>query len=261
MKVTRIHADESGITRFDEVEIPLADAGPIGRLSSPVGAESVIFRETGADYDYDWHPAPARQLVVLLDGEIEIEVGTGDVGRFAGGEVLLLTDPIDSFWPTMSTEWEGKPFRSVTQGAADLSEIPLLDDAAKPEAETAEFATFLAFVKTVLGDAVSDVKSSDRLTESAVCLVAPEHGPDRQFERLLSAAGRLDKAAAPILEINPKHERIAALSRLGKEERAFREDAAHLLYDEARVLDGDKPADARAFVERLSRLTKRALPG
>jgi molecular chaperone HtpG len=181
--------------------------------------------------------------------------------RARGVEVLLLTDPIDSFWPTMSTEWEGKPFRSVTQGAADLSDIPLLDDAATPDAGMAtEIATFLAFVKTALGDAVSDVKASDRLTESAVCLVAPEHGPDRQFERLLNAAGRLDKAAAPILEINPRHERIAALSRLGKEERAFKEDAAHLLYDEARVLDGDKPADARAFAERLSRLIGRALP-
>jgi molecular chaperone HtpG len=104
------------------------------------------------------------------------------------------------------------------------------------------------------------VKASDRLTESAVCLVAPEHGPDRQFERLLNAAGRLDRAAKPILEINPRHERIAALAKLGKEDRAFKEDAAHLLYDEARVLDGDKPADARAFSERLARIVARSLP-
>jgi hypothetical protein len=92
MRITRIRADEAGVTRFDEIEIPLEDAGLIGRLSQPVAAESVVFRETGADYDYDWHPAPARQLVVLLDGEIEIEVGSGDVRRFAGGEVLLLED-------------------------------------------------------------------------------------------------------------------------------------------------------------------------
>ena len=119
---------------------------------------------------------------------------------------------------------------------------------------------FLAFVKSTLGDAVADVKASDRLTESAVCLVAPEHGPDRQFERLLSAAGRLDKAAKPILEINPRHERIVALAKLGNEERAFKEDVAHLLYDEARVLDGDKPVDAKAFSERLARLMARGLP-
>lgn len=178
-----------------------------------------------------------------------------------GIEVLLLTDPVDSFWTTVAPEFEGKPFKSVTQGTADLSDIPLLDGSAKPDAETSsQIATFLAFVKTALGDAVSDVKASDRLTESAVCLVAPEHGPDRQFERLLNAAGRLDKAAKPVLEINPQHERVVALAKLGKDERAFREDVAHLLYDEARVLDGDKPADAKAFSERLARLIARGLP-
>lgn len=85
------------------------------------------------------------------------------------------------------------------------------------------------------------------------------HGPDRQFERLMNAAGRLDKAAKPILEINPRHERVLALAGLGDEDQAFKDDAAHLLYDEARVLDGDKPADARAFSERLARLIARGI--
>lgn len=92
MRITRIRADAAGVTRFDEIEIPLESAGEIGRLSAPFRAESVVFRETGADYDYDWHPAPARQLVVLLDGEIEIEVGDGEIRRFGGGEILLLED-------------------------------------------------------------------------------------------------------------------------------------------------------------------------
>lgn len=177
-----------------------------------------------------------------------------------GIEALLLTDPVDSFWVTTAPEFDGKPFKSVTQGAAELSDIPLLDNAAKPDVEiSSEIATFLAFVKTALGDAVSDVKASDRLTESAVCLVAPEQGPDRQFERLLNAAGRLDKAAKPVLEINPRHERIAALAKLGKEKQAFKEDVAHLLYDEARVLDGDKPVNAKIFSERLARIMARGL--
>ncbi|CDX40951.1 molecular chaperone HSP90 family [Mesorhizobium sp. SOD10] len=180
--------------------------------------------------------------------------------RARGIEVLLLTDPVDSFWVTMAPEFDGKPFKSVTQGAAELADIPLPDDAAKPGTETSsDIATFLAFVKTTLGEEVSDVKASDRLTESAVCLVAPEHGPDRQFERLLNAAGRLDKAAKPILEINPRHERVAALAKLGEDEKAFKEDAAYLLYDEARVLDGDKPANAKAFSARLARLIDRGL--
>lgn len=177
-----------------------------------------------------------------------------------GIEVLLLTDPVDSFWVTMAPDFDGKPFKSVTQGVAELSDIPLLDDAKKPDgAATPEVDGFLAFVKSALGDAVSDVKASDRLTESAVCLVAPEHGPDRQFERLMNAAGRLDKAAKPILEINPRHERVLALASLGDDEQAFKDDAAHLLYDEARVLDGDKPANARAFSQRLARLIARGI--
>ena len=83
--------------------------------------------------------------------------------------------------------------------------------------------------------------------------MAPEHGPDRQFERLLSAAGRLEQAAKPILEINPRHERDRRRwPASASDDRAFKEDAAQLLYDEARVLDGDKPADAKAFSERLA---------
>ncbi len=115
-------------------------------------------------------------------------------------------------------------------------------------------------MKSTLGEQVSDVRASDRLTESAVCLVAADGGPDRQIERLLRAAGRLDNATKPILEINPHHERILALAKPGKDDLAFRQDVVHMLYDEARVLDGDKPIDARAFSQRMSRLIERTLP-
>ncbi|MET3660412.1 molecular chaperone HtpG [Aquamicrobium ahrensii] len=177
-----------------------------------------------------------------------------------GVEVLLLTDPIDAFWTANAPEFEGKPFKSVTQGGAELADIPLTDAEAKdtPQAP-AEVEGFLAFVKETLGDDVSDVRASDRLTESAVCLVAPEDALDRQFERLLSAAGRLDTASKPILEVNPRHPRIAALAKLGEGEPEFRSDVAHMLYDEARVLDGDRPVDAKAFSQRLARLIERGL--
>ena len=92
MRVTRIATGADGETHFSDVEIPLADAGAIGRLSGVVPATGVIFRETPADYDYDWHPAPRRQYIVLLDGEIEITVGDGETRRFRGGDVLLVED-------------------------------------------------------------------------------------------------------------------------------------------------------------------------
>ena len=180
--------------------------------------------------------------------------------RARGIEVLLLSDPVDSFWVSNAPDHEGKPFKSVTQGAADLALIPLLDAGATPSPEAAEtIAEFLTFVKTTLGDAVSDVRASDRLTESAVCLVAPEHGPDRQFEKLLSAAGRLSTSVKPVLEINPKHELVVALAGLDANDTAFRQDAAHLLFDEARILDGEHPTDAKAFSQRLARVMSRGL--
>jgi molecular chaperone HtpG len=180
--------------------------------------------------------------------------------RARGIEVLLLPDPVDSFWVMPGVGFDGKPFKSVTQGAADLALIPRLDAAQETAPAVDETVkAFLAFVKSALGDAVADVRASDRLTDSAVCLVAPESGPDRALERLLAGAGRLNSASKPILEVNPRHELVVALAALGDDQRGFKEDAAHLLFDEARVLDGERPTDARQFSDRLGRVLGRSL--
>jgi molecular chaperone HtpG len=180
--------------------------------------------------------------------------------RARGIEVLLLSDPVDTFWVMPSQGYDGKPFRSVTQGAADLALIARLDAAPAPSADVAApVREFLSFLKTALGDAVAEVRASERLTDSAVCLVAPDKGPDRALERLLAGAGRLTSASKPVLEVNPQHELIKALAALGDGEREFKEDAAHLLYEEARLLDGDRPVDARSFSQRLGRVLKRGL--
>ena len=180
--------------------------------------------------------------------------------RARGVEVLLLDDPVDNFWVTSAPSFEGKPFKSVTQGAADLALIPLADAKEKPSDETdGAVTTFIAFVKQTLGDAVADVRASDRLTDSAVCLVASDFGPDRQLEKLLAGAGRIKTAAKPILEINPKHDLVLSLAKLDDGDRAFKEDAAHLLFDEARVLDGEQLTDARSFSDRLARVLSRGL--
>ncbi len=179
--------------------------------------------------------------------------------RARGIEVLLLSDPVDSFWAANAPAFDGKGFKSVTQGAADLAAIPLPGTAEKPAEASTEVSGFVQSVKTTLGDAVADVRASDRLTESAVCLVAPENGPDRQIERLLAAAGRLEETAKPVLEINPSHRLVVSLA--ASTDAAFRADAAFLLYDEARILDGERPTDAKAFSERLARVMARGLAG
>jgi molecular chaperone HtpG len=182
--------------------------------------------------------------------------------RARGIEVLLLPDHVDSFWVTAGIDYEGKPFKSVTQGAADLALIPLLEGGTQPSAEASvEVATLIAFIKSTLGEAVSDVRASDRLTESAVCLVAPDHGMDRQLEKILAGAGRAPPAAKPVLEVNPRHELVVKLAALGEGDHTFREDAAHLLFDEALIADGERPVDPRAFSARLGRLLERGLKG
>ncbi len=180
--------------------------------------------------------------------------------RARGVEVLLLPDPVDSFWVMSGIGFDGKPFKSVTQGAADLALIPRTDAKGEAAPEVAESVKgFLAFIKVTLGDAVADVRASDRLTDSAVCLVAPDSGPDRALERILAGAGRLGSASKPVLEINPRHETVAALAALGDSEQEFKQDAVHLLFDEARVLDGERPADAKLFAGRLGRILERGL--
>ena len=175
-----------------------------------------------------------------------------------GIEVLLLPDAIDSFWVTAGVDYEGKPFKSVTQGAADLGLIPRQEPKNDSNTTTPEAVTrFIASVKVTLGDQVSDVRASDRLTESAVCLVAPETGLDRQLERLLARAGQAIPAAKPILEINPEHELIGALANLPEGNADLRQDAAHLLFDEARILDGELPSDPKGFSQRLARMMRR----
>jgi len=173
--------------------------------------------------------------------------------RARGIEVLLLTDQVDSFWVTAGVDYQGKPFKSVTQGMAELSLIPSEEGDAPAGQPSAEVDGFIAYLKGVLGEEVSDVRASERLTESAVCLVAPDNAMDRQLEKLLAGAGRLDNAAKPVLEINPRHDLIMKLGTLA-EDSELREDAAWLLLDEARIVDGELPSDPRAFSARLARL-------
>jgi len=90
--VTRIFSDTNGDSHFEQINIPMADNGDIGLLSAAAPVAGIIFREVKPSYDYDFHNAPQRQYLVLLDGAIEIETSLGDKRIFNTGEVLLLED-------------------------------------------------------------------------------------------------------------------------------------------------------------------------
>ncbi|MGF7160683.1 molecular chaperone HtpG [Rhodoligotrophos appendicifer] len=181
-----------------------------------------------------------------------------------GIEVLLLTDPVDNFWTRTALGFDGKPFRSVTQGAADLAGIPVekSDEATESDAQDKPaLGTLVAAMKQTLGDAVSDVRLSDRLTSSPVCLVADVQGMDRNMERLLAKQKPGAKHSQPILEINPTHPMVTGLAKRAKEHGVSDEisDAAWLLLDEAYVLEGEPVPDPAAFARRLSGVMARIL--
>ncbi|MGV3587884.1 MAG: hypothetical protein ACO1OF_12835 [Adhaeribacter sp.] len=91
-RITRVFADENGESHFENISKPLATAGDIGFLSEPEAVESIIFRKVLPTYDYDFHRAPARQYIILLDGEIEIETSLGEKQIFKAGDILLVED-------------------------------------------------------------------------------------------------------------------------------------------------------------------------
>ena len=90
--VTRVYSDAKGESRFEDVLIPLIDAGEIGFLSDELPAKGIIFREVKPSYDYTFHNAPQKQYLILIDGVIEIETSLGEKRTFKAGDVLLLED-------------------------------------------------------------------------------------------------------------------------------------------------------------------------
>jgi len=174
-------------------------------------------------------------------------------------EVLLLTDPVDSFWVRTALGFDGKPFKSVTQGAADLDLIKPRDDAAPAKADEAQTAVLVAALKQALEGRVKDVRASQRLTESPVCIVN-DSAMDRTLEKLLSRQKDSGVAvSAPILEINPGHALIKALAARVKTDGASSvAEAAQLLLDQAFIIEGEPVPDAAGFARRLAGVMARA---
>ncbi|MBR0717957.1 molecular chaperone HtpG [Bradyrhizobium liaoningense] len=173
-----------------------------------------------------------------------------------GIEVLLLTDPVDAFWTSMPSEFEGKPLKSLSQGDLNLDLIPRVDEEKKDEPAADEAAT-IAVIKGSLGERVSDVKASTRLTSSASCLVADSQGPSRELERILAQQNR-GQRSKPILEINLRHPLVTAIAKAPAGSTTV-DDLSLLLLEQAQILDGELPEDPAAFAARLNRLVLQGL--
>jgi molecular chaperone HtpG len=174
-----------------------------------------------------------------------------------GIEVLLLTDQVDDFWPQAVSAFKGKNFKSATRADEELGKITS-DEAdqkneSKPEV-TGELGSLIALIKLTLGDEVKDVRLSDRLTESPVCLVADEGDLDIHLERFLKQHNQIKTASKRILEINPKHmliTKMASRASLSGASDALG-DCIWLLLDQARLIDGEALSDPSAFGRRVN---------
>ncbi len=189
-----------------------------------------------------------------------------------GVEVLLLSDPVDEFWVSAMADIDGKQLKSVTRGGVDLSAIDKADKSddkdaeAKDDKPAASPATeaLIAALKVALGDSVKDVRPSERLTDSPVCLISDDNDMDMRLERMLKQHRQLDAHTTRILEINPDHGLIKKLA-----ERAVKGDgkdtvvseAAFLLLDQARIVEGEPVPDPVAFARRLAAMMEKGLVG
>ena len=238
------------------------DLFEIARFETTASGEG---RRSLADYVKDLRPNQTAIYYIAGDNAKRLAASPQIEGfKKRGIEVLILSDPVDSFWVSNALGYDGKPFKSATQGAVDLKDIPLTDPEEKPDADTSktpEIAAFIELARQTLGDEVEEVRTTDRLANSPACIVAPESGMDRRLERLLAEHGRTQERSKPVLEINPDHQLIKGLAAKGAapEHKALLEDAVWLLYDEAKLADGEHPADMAAFANRLFALMSRAV--
>ena len=169
-------------------------------------------------------------------------------------DVLILDDPVDSFWTSATPNYKEKDFKSVTRGVDDLSNI---DGKKKDEKENKEDKSadpLINLLKEKLKDKVKDVRTSSRLTDSPACLVSDESAMDPQLEKILQQHNQLQQGVSlKIMEINPNHKLIKALTKMSKNKDSINkvEDAAFLLYEQSRIVEGDKPSDPIAFSKKL----------
>lgn len=172
-----------------------------------------------------------------------------------GLDVVLMTDPIDAFWIAQMGSFKDKPFLSISRDKYDLSNIGAEADDAKNEAiDDAMADTAVAVIKGCLGDMVEDVRASKSLVESPVRLVAGDGGLDFNLERILKAQNADFEGSKKVLEINVGHELVMKISSLPADVQA---SFCRVLFEQARILDGEMPSDPQQFSKDLMQIGAR----
>jgi molecular chaperone HtpG len=176
-----------------------------------------------------------------------------EIFRKKGIEVLLLSDRIDEWLISHLEEFDGKHLQSVAKGDLDLG-VPDDEETKKEQEEVSkDFEAVIKQIKDVLGDKVSEVKLSQRLTDSPACVVADVYGMSLNMERIMKEAGQgMGMNRKPIFEINPNHALVARL-KIEQDDGRFA-DLTHILFDQAILSEGGQLDDPAAFVHKLNGL-------
>ena len=176
-----------------------------------------------------------------------------EIFRKKGIEVLLLSDRIDEWMVSSFDEFDGKHLQSVAKGQLDLGKLDDEEEKKHQEEVSKDFESVLKQIQEVLGDKVSEVRLSHRLTESPACLVSDVYGMSLNMERIMKEAGQsMNFGKKPIFEINPDH---ALVLRMKSEQDDSRfADLTRILFDQAILAEGGQLDDPASFVRRVNAL-------
>ena len=222
-------------------------------------SESLISLE-----DYISRMKDGQDKIYYVSGEDENKLSQSphlEGFKAKGIEVIYMTDPVDEFWLPSIGKYSEKDFQSITKGGADLDNIKSDKKENKKKKSNKNIDKLLASIKVTLGDEVKEVKVSERLTDSAVCLVAGDGEMDMHLEKLLKQHQQIDKTSQKILEINPAHPLIKDLLKIvdNDKEKIVFDDASWLLLDQARIIEGQPVSDPNKFARRMNSLLQRGI--
>ncbi|KJK05706.1 molecular chaperone HtpG [Pseudomonas tussilaginis] len=196
-----------------------------------------------------------QDKIYFLTGESYAQVKNSphlEVFRKKGIEVLLLTDRIDEWLMSYLSDFDGKSFVDVARGDLDLGKLDSEEDKKAQEEVAKEKEGLVERLKAALGESVSEVRVSHRLTDSPAILAIGEQDLGLQMRQILEASGQKVPDSKPIFEFNPGHPLIEKLDNEQSEDRFA--DFSHILFDQAALAAGDSLKDPAAYVRRLNKL-------
>ena len=214
--------------------------------------------------DYVSRMKDGQEKIYYVSGEDENKLSQSphlEGFKAKGIEVIYMTDPVDEFWLPSVGKFSEKDFQSITKGGADLDKIKSDKKSKEKKKDNKNIDKLIASIKVALGDEVKEVKTSDRLTDSAVCLVAGEGDMDMHLEKLLKQHQQIDSTSQKILEVNPDHPLIKDLLKIvnNDNDKQVFDDASWLLLDQARIIEGQPVSDPNKFAKRMNTLLQKGI--